>query len=128
MSFHIFLVVHDFPLYHPLHLLIAYYYISFPKFHVFFIFFSSFLPTPSFFFIVFNPKPKSIPRHFFVHLNFHFFPCSTVRLWPGWMKRSSGWMDDGSSGQSQELLHLHPQKYTGVESGVASPKAFIDRL
>lgn len=36
MSFHIFLAVHDFPLYHPLHLLIVYYYLSFPKFHVFF--------------------------------------------------------------------------------------------
>jgi len=25
------------------------------------------------------------------------------------------------------LLHLHPQKYIGAESGVASPKAFIYR-
>jgi hypothetical protein len=50
---------------------------------------------------------------------------STVRLWPGWMKRPSGWMDDDSGGRSQGLLHLHPQKYTGAESGVASPKAFI---
>jgi len=33
-------------------------------------------------------------------------------------------MDDGSGGQSQGLLHLHPQKYTWAESGVASPKAF----
>jgi len=44
------------------------------------------------------------------------------------MKRSSGWMDDGSGERSQGLLHLHPQKYTGAESGVASfssPKAFI---
>jgi len=45
---------------------------------------------------------------------------STVRLWPGWMKRPSGWMDDGSGGRSQGLLHLHPQKYTGAESGVVS--------
>ncbi len=52
---------------------------------------------------------------------------STVRLWPGWMKRPSGWMDDGSGGRSQGLLHLHPQKYTRAESGVASPKAFIYR-
>ncbi len=44
------------------------------------------------------------------------------------MKRPSGWMDDGSGGRSQGLLHLHPQKYTGAESGVASPKAFIYRL
>jgi hypothetical protein len=36
-------------------------------------------------------------------------------------------MDDDSSGRSQGLLHLHPQKYTGAESGVASPKAFIYR-
>jgi hypothetical protein len=35
------------------------------------------------------------------------------------MKRPSGWMDDGSGGRSQGLLHLHPQKYTGAESGVA---------
>jgi hypothetical protein len=41
------------------------------------------------------------------------------------MKRPSSWMDDGSSGRSQGLLHLHPQKYTGAESKVASPKAFI---
>jgi hypothetical protein len=34
-------------------------------------------------------------------------------------------MDDGSGGRSQGLLHLHPQKYTRAESGVASPKAFI---
>jgi hypothetical protein len=44
------------------------------------------------------------------------------------MKRLSGWMDDGSSGRSQGLLHLHPQKYIGAESRVASPKAFIYRL
>jgi hypothetical protein len=37
-------------------------------------------------------------------------------------------MDDGSGGRSQGLLHLHPQKYTGAESGVASPKAFIYRF
>jgi len=48
-------------------------------------------------------------------------------LWPGWMKHPSGWMDDGSGGRSQGLLHLHPQKYTGAELGVASPKAFIYR-
>jgi hypothetical protein len=53
---------------------------------------------------------------------------STVRVWPGWMKRASGWMDDSLSGRSQGLLHLHPQKYTGAESGVASPKAFIYRF
>jgi hypothetical protein len=32
-----------------------------------------------------------------------------------WMKRPSGWMDDGSGGRSQGLLHLHPQKYIGTE-------------
>jgi hypothetical protein len=53
---------------------------------------------------------------------------STVRLWPGWMKRPSGWIDDSSGGRSQGLLHLHPQKYTGAKLGVASPKAFIYRL
>ncbi len=40
--------------------------------------------------------------------------CSTVRLWPRWMKRPSGWMDDGLGGRSQGLLHLHPQKYIGA--------------
>ncbi len=33
---------------------------------------------------------------------------SMVRLWPGWMKRPSGWMDDGSGGRSQGLLHQKP--------------------
>jgi len=36
-------------------------------------------------------------------------------------------MDDGSGGRNQGLLHLHPQKYIGAESGVTSPKAFIYR-
>jgi hypothetical protein len=54
-------------------------------------------------------------------------PLDSVSGSPGWMKRPSGWMDDGSGGWSQGLLHLHPQKYTGAESGVASPKAFIYR-
>ncbi len=44
------------------------------------------------------------------------------------MDETSVRLDDGSSGRSQGLLHLHPQKYTGAESGVASPKAFIYRL
>jgi len=55
----------------------------------------------------------------------------------GWMTGSgkariyieSGWRTDDGYGRSQGLLHLHPQKYIGAESGVASfssPKAFIN--
>jgi len=41
------------------------------------------------------------------------------------MDETSVRLDDGSGERSQGLLHLLPQKYTGAESGVASPKAFI---
>ncbi len=45
----------------------------------------------------------------------------------GWNVHPAGWMTVRAGGRNQGLLHLHPQKYTGAESGVASPKAFIYR-
>ncbi len=71
-------------------------------------------------------------------------PWEVLRLWIPWQLRWSqvrrfacgrdgwnvhpvGWMTVRAGGRSQGLLHLHPQKYTGAESGVASPKAFIYR-